>query len=291
MPRRNLRASSSERDLELRRLVARALREDRVRSDRTTRAVVPPRIPVTARVTSQSHGILSGIAAAREIARQAGVHATSKKHDGDPIGPGTMVLVLEGDARAILGIERTLLNFLMHLSGVATSTALAVRAVGSGPKRPRIYATRKTLPGLRDFEKAAVVHGGGFPHRRDLSQSVLIKNNHLALVALPIALSRARRRGRGPIEVEVRTARAAVIAARLGADRILIDNASPSEARAIIRRLESEGLRAGCWIELSGGITPATARRYRDVGADALSLGALTHSAPALPFHMRITAG
>jgi nicotinate-nucleotide pyrophosphorylase (carboxylating) len=290
MPRRSPRSSPAARDPELRTIVARALREDRVRSDRTTRAVIPDWVAVKARITSQSKGILSGLAPAQEIARQAGVRATPQARDGDPIRPGMTVLLLEGDARAILGIERTLLNFLMHLSGVATSTALAVRAVGTGRKRPRIYATRKTLPGLRDLEKSAVVHGGGWPHRRDLSESVLIKNNHLAVIELPVALNRARRGKKGPIEVEVRTAGAAVAAAQLGADRILIDNASPIQARAIIRRLERNGLRAGRWIELSGGITPAKVKRFRGVGADALSLGALTHSAPALPFHLRITS-
>jgi nicotinate-nucleotide pyrophosphorylase (carboxylating) len=290
MPHRRLRSSTGTRDPHLRAIVARALQEDRVRSDRTTRAVIPHRVAVRARVTSQSKGVLSGIAVAREVARQAGVHATARRRDGDSIRPGTPVLELEGDARAILGIERTLLNFLMHLSGVASSTAKAVRAVGVGPGRPRIYATRKTLPGLRDLEKAAVVHGGGWPHRRDLSEAVLIKNNHLAVVTLAVALDRARRGLGGPVQVEVRSAGAAVTAAQLGARRLLIDNASPTQARAIIRRLESQGLRTGRWIELSGGITPANAQRFRAAGADALSLGALTHSAPALPFHLSITS-
>ncbi|MFZ3356280.1 MAG: carboxylating nicotinate-nucleotide diphosphorylase [Thermoplasmata archaeon] len=290
MPRRSPRSSAVARDPNLRAIVAQALREDRVRSDLTTRAVIPGRVAVRARITSQSKGVLSGIAVAREVARQAGVHATAQRRDGDSIRPGTTVLVLDGDARAILGIERTLLNFLMHLSGIASSTADAVRAVGVGPGHPRIYATRKTLPGLRDLEKAAVVHGGGWPHRRDLSEAVLIKNNHLAVVTLAIALDRVRRGLRGPVQVEVRSARAAVTAAQLGADRLLIDNASPTRAHAIIRRLESQGLRAGRWIELSGGITPANAKRFRAAGADALSLGALTHSAPALPFHLSITS-
>jgi nicotinate-nucleotide pyrophosphorylase (carboxylating) len=274
----------------LRAIVARALREDRVRSDRTTGTVIPHRVVVRARVSSQAKGILSGLTVAREIARQAGLRLTPRRQDGDSLRPGTTVLWLDGDARAVLGVERTLLNFLMHLSGVATSTARTVRAVGDGPGRPRIYATRKTLPGLRDLEKAAVVHGGGRPHRRDLSDAVLIKNNHLAVVALPVAVRRARRGQRGPVEIEVSSARAAIQAARLGADRLLIDNASPRRARAIVSRLEDLGLRAGRWIELSGGIAPGNAKRFRAVGADALSLGALTLSAPAVPFHLRLTA-
>jgi nicotinate-nucleotide pyrophosphorylase (carboxylating) len=195
---------------------------------------------------------------------------------------------LEGDARRILAVERTLLNFLMHASGVATATAATVRRTKGASRPLSVLATRKTLPGLRDLEKAAVVHGGGRPHRRDLAAAILIKNNHLALVPVAEAVRRARQAARPgePVEVEVRTARAAVAAARAGADRLLIDNASPARARAVVRALEAAGLRRGRRVELSGGITPERVAGYRSVGADDVSLGALTHSAPALPFHL-----
>lgn len=199
------------------------------------------------------------------------------------------MLALDGDLRGILRGERTLLNYLMHLSGVATATRAAVRAAG-GPRAPplAVYGTRKTLPGLRDLEKAAISHGGGFPHRRDLSSSVLIKNNHLAFLPVEEAVRRARRAVGSdfPVEVEVRGSRAAVRAARAGADALLIDNRSPAAARRILRTLERAGLRESVWVELSGGIRPTTIGRYRRTGADAASLGALTHSAPALPFHL-----
>ncbi len=273
----------------LRAVVARALREDRVDRDRTTRALLPTRLSVHARVVSQAKGILSGVLVAREVARLSGVRLHAIRVDGQSVRPGMTVLELDGDARKILALERTLLNFLMHLSGIATATARAVAAVGPGRNRPKIYATRKTTPGLRALEKAAVVHGGGWPHRRSLAEAILIKNNHLELVALPLAIENARRHDRTPIEVEVRSNREAVLAARLGAERLLIDNAPPARARAIVRSLERAHLRNGRWIELSGGITPQNAGRYRATGADALSLGALTHSAPALPFHLRVT--
>ena len=176
----------------------------------------------------------------------------------------------------------------MHASGVATETRRAVEGT-RGARRPlEVWATRKTLPGLRDLEKAAVVHGGGRPHRRDLSDAVLIKNNHLALVPLSEAVARARARSRPgePVEVEVRSAAQAVRAARAGANALLLDNLSPRTARQVVRSLERAGLRRGCWVELSGGITPGGVPRYRSVGADAVSLGGLTHSAPALPFHL-----
>ena len=190
-------------------------------------------------------------------------------------------------------MERTILNFVMHASGVASETRRAVDAA-RGARRPlEVWATRKTLPGLRDLEKDAVVHGGGRPHRRDLSDAVLIKNNHLALVPLREAVLRARARARPGerVEVEVRSRSQAVAAARAGADALLLDNLSPVAARAIVRALERSGLRRGRFIELSGGITPDRVRGYRSVGADAVSLGGITHSAPALPFHLALGTG
>ncbi len=245
-------------------------------------------VPAEARVVAQANGVLSGMAAARATARALGLTVVRAVRDGAPVRPGTVVLRLRGVARRILAAERTILNFLMHASGVATETRRAVEGA-RGARRPlEVWATRKTLPGLRDLEKAAVVHGGGHPHRRDLSDAVLIKNNHLALVALPDAVARARARARPdePVEVEVRTAAQAVTAARAGADALLLDNVSPRRAREIVQKLEQQDLRRGRWVELSGGITPGRVPLYRSVGADAVSLGGLTHSAPALPFHL-----
>jgi nicotinate-nucleotide pyrophosphorylase (carboxylating) len=266
------------------------LAEDRAGRDRTTRAVLPGPVPAAARVVAQAPGVLSGIALARALARAARLRVVSARSDGGRLRRGDVVLTVRGDARRILAVERTLLNALMHASGVATATDAAVRAA-RGRRRPlEIWGTRKTLPGLRDLEKAAIVHGGGRPHRRDLSDGLLVKNNHLALVPLPEAVRRARAaaRPRERIEVEVRSAREALRAVRAGADAVLIDNATPARARAIVRALERAGLRRRVWVELSGGITPATVRSYRGVGADAASLGALTHSAPALPFHLEL---
>lgn len=237
-------------------------------------------------VTAQAPGVLSGNRAARAVAVACGLRVVRALPDGRSVRPGTVVLVVEGPATSVLAAERTILNFLMHLSGVATATSAAVRAA-----RPlRVFATRKTLPGLRSLEKAAVVDGGGEPHRSDLADGVLLKNNHLALVPLETAIARLRKaEGRtARIEAEVRTEAEAVRAARAGAGALLIDNASPARARRIVRRLESEGLRRGRFVELSGGITVATLPRYRQTGADAVSLGALTHSAVAVPFHLTL---
>src|SRR5580658_9305567 len=247
-------------------LARRALAEDRSDRDRTTRALVPRPVPAEGRVVAQAAGVLSGVTLARAVARAGGVQVAAARADGTRVRRGDIVLRLRGDARRILAVERTVLNVLMHASGVASLTARAVRAARGAPRPLEVWATRKTLPGLRDLEKAAVVHGGGRPHRRDLSDGILVKNNHLALMPLADA----------------------VRAARAGADALLIDNASPRRARSIVRALVAARLRRGRWVELSGGITPGTVAAYRRVGADAVSLGSLTHSAPALPFHLEL---
>ncbi len=269
-------------------LARRSLAEDRARRDRTSRSVLGPEVRARARIVAQAAGVLSGSAAARAVAALAGVRAVATVPDGAPVRAGTVVLRLEGSARQILASERTMLNLLMHASGVATATARAVRAARGSRPPLEVWATRKTLPGLRDLEKAAVVHGGGRSHRRDLAEGILIKSTHLTFVPLETAVARARRAARPgePVEVEVRNVAEALRAARAGADALLIDNAPPARARRIVRALTAAGLRRGRWVELSGGITPGRVRRYRGVGADALSLGALTHSAPALPFHL-----
>ena len=249
-------------------------------------------MPAVGLVEAQGAGVLAGMIAAREVARVMRLRQRSFHEDGDRVRKGTRVLELEGDARRILSAERTLLNFLMHLSGVATVTAKAVRAAGGSANGPSlgIYATRKTLPGLRDLEKAAVIAGGGLPHRRDLASGILIKNNHLALVPLRIAVARARSdvpTGR-PAQVEVRSADQAVEAAKLGARALLLDNMSPRAARTAIRRLAAEVSGARPFVEISGGITPQNVARFRSTGADAVSIGSLTHSAPALSFHLTL---
>jgi nicotinate-nucleotide pyrophosphorylase (carboxylating) len=270
-----------------RRLARAALAEDRVDHDVTSGSVVPAGARASARVTAQAPGVVSGVGFASAIADVAGLTAQARAADGDRVRSGTVVLELRGPARALLGAERTILNALMHLSGVATATAAARRAVGPGG--PEIWGTRKTHLGLRDLEKDAIRDGGGRPHRRDLSDGILVKNNHLALVPLPVAVGRARSKARGRrVQVEVRTLPEAVAALDAGADALLLDNVSPAGAARIVRGLANAGRRRGVHIELSGGVTPANAAAYRRTGADAISLGALTHSAPALPFHLTV---
>ncbi|MCI4350370.1 MAG: carboxylating nicotinate-nucleotide diphosphorylase [Thermoplasmata archaeon] len=270
--------------------IRRALAEDRADRDRTTLALFPRPLRARAVVAVQAPGVVAGVAVAVAIARARGLTVQALARDGQTVSRGEKVLSIEGDLRRILAVERTLLNYLMHLSGVATATARAVRAAGTGRGGPAVLATRKTLPGLRDLEKWAVVLGGGRPHRRDLASGILVKNNHLTATSLEEAIRRLRARGgaRADLEVEVRSAAQALRAARAGASTLLLDNRSPRAARRIVVELARAGLRDRVAIELSGGITPANVGAYRRVGADAVSLGAITHSAPALPFHVTV---
>lgn len=272
---------------EVRKLLATALSEDRFHHDRTTRALLPRAVRGQGIVSAQAAGILSGNLAAAELARSAGLRVTQRVADGRPIRRGAVVLILAGDLRKILGVERPLLNLLMHLSGVATASARAVRATHG---KLEIRGTRKTLPGLRDLEKAAIVDGGGQPHRRDLSDGLLVKNNHLELVAMAEAVGRLRRlrTPRPRIEVEVRSTAEALEALSAGAEELLLDNQSPAEARRIVAAVRRAPQGRRIPIELSGGITRANLPAYARTGADSASLGSLTHSAVAVPFHLTV---
>lgn len=271
-------------------VLRRALHEDRWTRDITTGAILRGHPRGRALVIAQGAGVLSGGLAAKALAGIAGLRSRTRLADGSPIRRGTVVLELSGDVRRILAVERTLLNFLMHLSGVATLTAATVQAARRSRPRFRIRATRKTLPGLRDLEKAAVVHGGGEPHRRDLSDAVLIKGTHTSLVPLGVAVHRARARLRFPalVQVEVGSLADARTAMAAGARRLLIDNQTPGSATRIIRALRGLPGGSSVEVEVSGGIGPETVTAYARTGADAASLGRLTHSAPALPFHLRL---
>ncbi|HEV2317929.1 MAG TPA: carboxylating nicotinate-nucleotide diphosphorylase [Thermoplasmata archaeon] len=273
-------------------LLRRALEEDRFEADLTTRSLFAGPFPARGDVVAQAQGVLSGSHAAVRLARLAGLTARRKVADGRSVRRGTVVLELRGDGRRILAVERTLLNLLMHLSGVATATRTAVEAVRGAGGTLHIRGTRKTLPGLRDLEKAAIEHGGGERHRRDLASGILVKNNHLEALPVAEAVRRLRRLPfpRPVIEVEVRTLTQARQALAAGAEELLLDNLSPRGARRLVSAIRRLPKGQDVPIELSGGLTVGNVREYARTGADSASLGSLTHSAPALPFHMKLTA-
>jgi nicotinate-nucleotide pyrophosphorylase (carboxylating) len=259
-------------------VVQRALNEDVGTGDVTTLATVPAGARARARITQKQPGVVFGIDAAElafaaldrdvRFVRQA---PEGEWRDGGP------VLEIEGSAAALLTAERTALNLLARLSGVATLTARYVEAVRG--TRARVLDTRKTTPGLRALEKAAVVAGGGANHRFGLFDAILIKENHAAAAGgVGEAVLRARAAApEVPLEVECRTAEEVDEALAAGAPRLLLDNMSPALLREIVARV---GGRAE--LEASGGVTLETIRDVADTGVHFISVGALTHSAPAL---------
>lgn len=259
-------------------VVARALAEDLgLLGDLTSIAVIDDATTGTATFVARSEGILAGTAAATETFFQldATVRVEWQAVDGDEIRADQPLGHVSGPLRAILGGERTALNLLQHCSGIATLTRRFVRGAHG---KARIRDTRKTLPGLRALEKAAVRAGGGFNHRESLSDAILIKDNHLRHVELRQAVDRARARWPGRVvEVECDTLEQVAEALEASADLILLDNMSPEQAGAA-RKLVDGAIP----LEVSGRIALETVGAYAQAGIDYISVGAITHSAPAL---------
>lgn len=262
----------------LRDVVARALAEDfGVLGDLTSIATIPEDAAAAAAVVARSAGVLAGTAAAAEVLRQVDPKLAVEwyAHDGDALDPDQRIAVVTGKLRSILAAERTALNFLQHASGVATLTRRYVEAAAG---RTRVRDTRKTLPGLRPIEKAAVRAGGGFNHRECLSDAVLIKDNHLAFMDLTSAVARAKVRWPGRVvEVECDTLAQVHEAVAAGADLLLLDNMSPDAVRVAVEAVDGM-----VPLEISGGVTLETMGAYAATGAEFVSVGAITHSAPAL---------
>lgn len=259
-------------------VVSRALSEDLGTGDVTANATVPAEARAHARIVQKGPGVIFGLDAAERTFRTLDPAVELERRVAEGVWRESgEVLEARGAARALLSAERTALNFLARLSGVATLTALLTREVeGTGA---RLLDTRKTTPGLRALERAAVRAGGGVNHRAGLYDMVLIKENHAALAGgVGQAVARARAAAPElPLEVECRDLDEVAEALAAGADRILLDNMNPDELRAAVARV---GGRAR--LEASGGITAATLRDVARTGVDFISVGALTHSAPAL---------
>jgi nicotinate-nucleotide pyrophosphorylase (carboxylating) len=258
--------------------VERALAEDVGPGDVTTAVTVPEDAQARALITQKAPGVIYGLDPAEETFRalDPGVAVRRLVAEGE-WREGGPVLELEGSARALLTGERTALNFLQRLSGVATLTARCVRAIeGTGA---RILDTRKTTPGLRELEKAAVAAGGGTNHRAGLYDQILIKENHAALAGgVAAAVRQALVRAPGvPLEVECRTLEEVDEALAAGAPRILLDNMTPAQLAGAVAHVAGRAE-----LEASGGVTLATLREIAATGVQFVSVGALTHSAPAL---------
>jgi nicotinate-nucleotide pyrophosphorylase (carboxylating) len=265
----------------VREAVTRALAEDLGPLGDVTAALVPDGAHGDAAFVARAPGVLAGTACVAETYRQIDSNVDVEWYcsDGDALDHGVTIGRVGGPLRSVLTGERTALNFLCHLSGVATLTR---RFVDAADGRFRILDTRKTLPGLRSLEKAAVRAGGGTNHRGSLSDMVLIKDNHLGALSISDAVKRARDLWPGlSIEVECERADQVSEAVAAGADIVMLDNMSPDEAKACVR-IARESSTPSVLIELSGGISLDNIAGYVDTGADLVSTSVVTQSAPAL---------
>jgi nicotinate-nucleotide pyrophosphorylase (carboxylating) len=259
--------------------VRRALAEDVGSGDITTNLCVPADATATGRMIARESLTLAGVELLPLVFADCIVALT--RRSGDRLEDGGEIAVVRGPARSLLTGERTALNFIQRLSGIATLAAAYVRAVEG--TRCRILDTRKTTPGLRRLEKMAAAAGGAVNHRIGLFDAVLIKNNHItAAGGVRAALERTRNAG-VPVEIEVRTLAELDQALACGATHLLLDNLDPVEAREWIAHINGRAT-----VELSGGITLENARAYAETGADFLSSGAITHSARAVDINFRL---
>jgi len=252
-------------------------------------ALKVPDIQAKAEIISKDEGIVAGIEVLKVLFDMADVEVVDSVEDGAKIGHGDIVMVLKGSAREILAVERTALNILMRMSGIATAVAKMVEKARRVNPKIIIAGTRKTTPGFRLFEKMAVEIGGGDPHRYSLGDCVLIKHNHIALLGLEEAVEMGKRSSfTKKVEVEVRCVEDAVKSAEMGVDIIMLDNMSPEEIRKVVEELEARGLRDGVILEASGGINLDNIEEFAKTGVDVISSGYITHSSRWLDFSIRV---
>jgi len=267
------------------------LKEDIGHGDITSSALINADQRARARLFYREDGVAAGLEEACMVFEVLGCDVVTHVSDGEIVDLGRTLMEIEGSARAILSGERTALNIVGRMGGIATAVAEAQRIASKASPNVRVAATRKTTPGLRELDKKAVTLGGGDTHRLRLDDCVLIKDNHLELIP---SISEAVRRAREKvsftkkIEVEVRNLEEAAEAAEAGADIIMFDNMSPEEIRINLDALNERGLREGRLFEASGGITHGNLAEYAGSGVDIVSMGSLTHSVRNLNVKLEI---
>ncbi len=268
------------------------LAEDVGQGDITTTAVVPHGVKAEAVVVAKEDGIVAGIEEAVILAESLGLNVQAAVSDGVQIKKKEVILKLSGDARTILSAERTMLNLMSRMSGIATKTKKLVEELRKAKMGTKIAATRKAAPGLLYFDKRAVWHGGGDPHRLHLDDMILIKDNHIAVVgSVETAVKRAKLIASFTKKVEVEVSRVAdaLVAAKAGADVIMLDNFSSKQVKDTIAEFKKKGYYKKVLLEASGGISEENLLEYADSGVSVISIGALTHSVKALDISLEIT--
>lgn len=264
--------------------------EDVGEGDVTASAIIPQKCEVRAEVIAKTNGIVAGLEEAIILAELMGLKVVAKVADGDKVKNEQVLLSLKGDAQTVLSVERTLLNLLSRMSGIATKTHSLSEQLKKANFKARVAATRKSAPGLLYFDKKAVAIGGGDSHRLHLDDLVLIKDNHLAIIgSVEEAVKKAKANASfsKKIEVEVTNLQDALKAAEAGADIIMLDNFSPNQAKEAGEKLRKAGYN-NVLLEISGRITAETLLEYASAHVDIISMGELTHSVKALDISLEI---
>ena len=264
--------------MERKELLKAFLAEDAVERDITSQALLENTY-VSARIEAREEMTLSGIEECVEIFGLVGVAALPEKKDGEKAAPYEVILRLHGRVHSILAAERTALNLLGRMSGIASAADAAGKLAREINDHIRVAGTRKTAPGLRYFDKKAITAGGGLPHRYDLEEAFLIKDTHRSFIPVDEAVRRCREYSpKKVIDCEVESVEDALRAAKAGADTIMFDNMSPQDIAGAISALSEAGLRDKVMLEISGGIKAETIAAYKGLDIDIISMGALTHS-------------
>lgn len=267
------------------------LREDIGMGDITAGAIAPPGLTARAKIITKEPCIVAGLSEIETLFEMLNIETVKSVNDGEEAAPGTVIAEITGEGRTILTAERTALNILTRMSGIATATKSLLRKARKHKRDIRVAATRKTAPGLRYFDKSAVEIAGGDTHRFRLDDAVLIKENHIAIArGMDEAIRRARQATSftKKIEIEVNKPQDALKAAQLGVDIIMLDNVTAEKVRETMEILEKKGLRDKVLIEVSGGVTEENITEYAEAGPDIISLGTLTHSPKAIDMSLEI---
>jgi nicotinate-nucleotide pyrophosphorylase (carboxylating) len=267
------------------------LADDIGQGDVTAQAIIPQNQNAKAEVIAKAEGVAAGIEETTMLAEYLGLKVAAKVADGEKIHNKQVLMEVSGDARTILSAERTLLNLLSRMSGIATATQGLTEKLKAADSKAKIAATRKSAPGLLYFDKKAVLIGGGDPHRLHLDDLVLIKDNHIAIVGSAeeaVKKAKANASFTKKIEVEVTKASDVLKVARAGADVIMLDNFSTEQVKEAVGLLEKAGFMGKVMLEVSGGITEKNIMDYAKTKIDIISLGELTHSVKALDISLEV---
>ncbi len=259
------------------------LAEDIGKGDITS-ALLPKR-KISARIISRENGIIAGTIYAKEIFKLNGCNSKILKKDGSRIKSNQIIMTITGDAKKILTCERTALNLLTRMSGIATQTNELVKKI---PKKTKLYATRKTAPGLRHFDKEAVEIGGGKKHRLRLDEMVMIKDNHIAVENSLLSIIKKAKKKYKKFEVEVENTSDAILSAKEGATIVMLDNFSPYQIKKTIKVLKNQKLRNKVMLEASGGINFKNISKYGQTGVDIISVGSITNSVKGMDMSLEI---